>query len=760
MADSLNLPDMVGIKGCDETPMLAKELSWLSFNERVLQEAGNPQVPEIQRLRYLGIFSNNLDEYFRVRVADVSRIAAFAESSEEKEEAKDLLFQIQDNTRRLQSQFDKIYMNVLKALHKRRIYIITDQQFDKKQGEKAAQIFDQNILPELDPVLLGAGTPFPEIEDGMIYLAIKMHLNDGEVRYGVVEIPTDRLSRFVEIPQRSGCKGTRVFTVLEDIILHNLAKVFRGVIDVASAEGYVFKLTRDAELELGEGINQSLIDKVSQSLKKRQAGEPERFLYDSKMPKDLLDLLSKRLKFTKYDSMMPGGRYHNAKDFISFPSIGPAYLDLKTLPILPVPELQCTEGSLFDILRQKDILLYYPYHSFNTVINLLKTAAIDPAVKTIKICLYRAAKNSRIVDALLSARRNNKDVTVVVELQARFDEAANIDWAQQLTAGGVNVIFGVPGLKVHSKLLQIGRQEKGGIKYYTHIGTGNFNEKTAGIYTDFSLLTYNQEVGEDVRKTFDFIVYTYRRHRYDHILVSPLSNRIGLSRMITNETANAKAGLPAEIFFKCNNLVDQPVIKLLYQASQAGVRIRIICRGMMSLIPGVKGLSENIEAISIVDRYLEHPRVYVFHNRGQPKYYISSADLMTRNLDFRVEVTAPILDAEQQQRIQDVLDIQWCDNVKARLLDAKQSNKYREIKMNGNIRSQEVIHRYFAEGQLPTAVKQVRKRWAKLLEKEARQRQVVLRAEARATEKANKATEAAAPQNHKKLKKSAKAIKK
>ncbi|MBR9909589.1 MAG: polyphosphate kinase 1 [Gammaproteobacteria bacterium] len=710
------------------TPSFPKEISWLSFNERVMQEAGNPRVPEIQRLRYLGIFSNNLDEFYRVRVADVSRLAAFSAAPDEKEKYRELLLEIQTRSRELQAKFDQTYLDVLRALHKRKIYIITDRQFDERQRKVASEIFSQQILPELDPVLLDSAKNFPDVADGKIYLAIKMYDKDNNVRYGLVEVPSGRLDRFVEIPPKQGksTKHAKVFTVLEDVILNSLPDVFRGVIEVERAEGYVFKVTRDAELELGEGINQSLIDKVAQSVKKRQSGEPERFLYDSEMPQDMLDLLSKRLNLSKYDSLMPGGRYHNAKDFMSFPSIGPAYLDVKPLPPLPLPELSSFRGNLFDIIREQDLLLYYPYHSFNTVIDLLKTAAIDPAVQSIKICLYRAAKNSRIVDALLSAKRNNKKVTAVVELQARFDEAANIGWANQLTDGGVDVIFGVPGLKVHCKLIHITRIEKGRPKHYCHIGTGNFNEKTAGVYTDFSLLTYNQDVGEDVYKTFDFISYTYRRHSYNYLMVSPLSNRPGLTRLIRAEIHNANHGLPAEVFIKCNNLVDKKLIDLLYDASRAGVKVRIICRGMMSLVPGIKGVSDNIEAISIVDRFLEHPRVYSFYNNGEPKIYLSSADLMTRNLDFRVEVTAPVLDPKLKQRVKDVLDIQWCDNVKARTLDAEQTNQYRKFKVNAKVRSQETIYNYFQDGKLPASIKQARKRWEKQLVADAQKRRQAL----------------------------------
>ncbi|MFA7554313.1 MAG: polyphosphate kinase 1 [Spongiibacteraceae bacterium] len=700
-------------QGTADIPYMSKELSWLSFNERVLQEAQNPSVPVIQRLRYLGIFSNNLDEYFRVRVADVSRLAEFSSSTEEKEGHKDLLTQIQQATLKLQTQFEQTYLDVLKTLRKRKIYLVNEQKLDPVQDATVAHIFNTQVLPELDPIILEPSTPFPEITDGLIYLAFRLACTNGSERYGIVEIPTDRLPRFIQIPQREGSRGI-VFIVLENIIRHSLIKMFRGVYDIESAAAYTFKVTRDAELELGDGINQTLIDKISHSLKKRKLGDPERFVYDQAMPEDMLNVLTRRLNLDKYHSIMPGSRYHNAKDFMNFPSVGPAYLEFKPLETLQVEELAGFDGNIFDRIREQDILLNFPYHAFDPIIDLLKTAAIDPAVKTIHICLYRAAHNSRVVDALLSAKSNNKDVTAVVELQARFDEAANIDWARQLMEGGVKVIFGVPGLKVHNKLILIGRQE-GGLKYYTHIGTGNFNEKTSRSYTDFSLLSHHQDIGKDVANIFDFISYNYRRHDYKLLLVSPHTNRSGFEGLIKQEITNAEAGLPAAITLKCNNLVDPSIVSLLYRASAAGVRVRIICRGMLSLVAGVKGVSENIQAISIIDRFLEHSRVYIFHNAGEPKYYLSSADLMTRNLDFRVEASVPVLDPLLQQRIQDVIDIQWCDNVKSRKLDADQTNSYRRYKINGKIRSQEVIHQYFSTGVLPDAVKRARKRWKKEL---------------------------------------------
>lgn len=683
-----------------DLPHIPKELSWLSFNERVLQEAGDPKVPAIQRVRYLGIFSNNMDEFFRVRVADVRRLATFSTGAEQ-ERYKKLLGQIQQKVIEQQRRFDRTYLDVLAQLRRSRIYLINERQLDEHQADFVTQYFHRVIQQELEPVLLSDEHALPELTDASIYLAIKLE-TEQQVRFALLEVPTERLGRFVEIPARTNQRGI-VFIVLENIIRHSLPRVFHGVFPIDKAEAYTIKLTRDAELEMDEGITQSLLDKVSTSLKRRRKADPVRFVYDAEMPEDLLQYLTKRLNLGRYDSTIPGGRYHNSKDFMSFPQVGSNSLEFKPLTEIPVPELRQDE-NIFRCLRAQDVLLYYPYNSFNHVVKLLETAALDPAVKFIKISLYRVAKHSHIVDALVNSVRNHKKVTAVVELQARFDEEANIGLARRLTDGGANVIFGIPGLKVHSKLILIGRAEGNAIRYYSHIGTGNFNEKTAGIYTDFSLLTYDQEIGADVANVFDFIEFTYHRHRFKHLFVSPHSNRNNLMALINDEINNAKAGEPARITIKCNNLVDERLVSKLYEASQAGVKIRLIVRGMCALAPGIEGISENIEAISIVDRFLEHPRVFIFHNKGKPLYFISSADLMTRNLDFRVEVTCPIYDPKLQNRIETIINLQWQDNVKARILDIDQSNQFKTRRSNA-IRSQEAIHRYLQSGELPEGVK-------------------------------------------------------
>ncbi len=677
---------------------MPRELSWLSFNARVLQEAADESVPIIERLRYLGIFSNNSDEFFRVRVAEVRRLLSVS-SGPGKQQAKDLLTAIQKRVVELQREFDRIYQMLMEELAARKIYLINEQQLDPGQAQFVQNFFTGKVLPELEPILLQDNQAIPALNDESLYLAVDIRAGDG-YHYAVVEVPTDRLDRFVQIPRKKGKSG-KVFIALDNVIRACLPQIFRGVIPVDEANAYCFKFSRDAELELDTGILQSLLEKMAKSIKQRRKADAVRMVYDKTMPERLLTYITARFGFGKYDSLIAGGRYHNSKDFMGFPNVGPKYLEHKPLPPIRIPRLDA-QGSIFDAVQEKDIFLYYPYHPFDYVIDLLKTAALDPQVTDIKICLYRVARDSRVIDALVNAVNNGKRVLAVVELAARFDEAANISWAERLTENGINVIFGIPGLKVHSKLVLIERRESHGTRYYSHIGTGNFNEKTARVYTDFALITHDQNVGRDVFNVFDFLQYTYKRPEYRLLLVSPHTSRPGIMELIDQEIENARAGYHAAMTLKCNNLVDKELVIKLYEASQEGVEIKLIVRGMCSLLPGVKGISENIQAISIVDRFLEHPRAYVFYNRGSPRYLIGSADLMTRNLDYRVEVLCPIFDSDAQKMIQDVLDLQWHDNVKARVLDQDQSNQYvgREKKAT-RIRSQESIHRYLGTGKLP-----------------------------------------------------------
>lgn len=700
----------------DQDLFMPRELSWLSFNARVLQEAADTTVPVIERLRYLGIFSNNSDEFFRVRVAEVRRLISVS-SGENKQQSKDLLLAIQLRVVELQKEFDRIYREIVRALAAQKIYLINEEQLDERQAAFVQSYFNTTVLPELEPILLRDGQAIPALNDESIYLAVDIQ-SEGTTYSAVVGVPTDRLARFVEIPRKKGRGGT-VFIVLDNIMRLCLPQIFRGVFPIDSAQAYCFKFSRDAELAIDTGITQSLIDKMAVSLKQRRKADTVRMVYDADMPQRLLDYLCNRFGYGKYDSLIAGGRYHNSKDFMDFPNVGPRYLEFKPLPPIRIKRLDL-QPCIFDSIREKDIFLYYPYHPFDYAIDLLKTAALDPQVSKIKICLYRVARDSRVIDALVNAVQNGKQVLAVVELAARFDEQANINWAQRLTENGIDVIFGIPGLKVHSKLLLIERRDGNSSRFYSHIGTGNFNEKTARLYTDFTLITYDQNVGKDVHNVFEFLQYNYQRPNYRLLLVSPYSARSGLLELIEGEILNARAGYRAAMTLKCNNLVDKDLVLKLYEASQAGVEIRLIVRGMCSLLPGVKEISENIQAISIVDRYLEHTRAYVFYNRGEPRYLIGSADLMTRNLDYRVEVLCPIFDQDAQRIIQDTLDQQWHDNVRARLLDPAQSNRMVPSKKKATrIRSQESIHRYLASGKLPRYPKSRMKEPAKRRRKKA-----------------------------------------
>ena len=677
----------------EQITIMPKELSWLDFNGRVLQEAADESVPLIQRVRYLGIFSNNMDEYFRVQVADVRRLAVFS-SPAQRSPYIELLDQIRCRVLTLQSRFDEIYLNLLSQLRNDNIYLINEAQLDQAQGEFVRDYFTAHIESELAPVLLDERNDFPSVVEGSIHFAIKLDTTQG-VKYVLLEIPTHRLGRFILIPHPEG-KRRKVLIVIDNMIRYCLADIFKGVFQINSAAAYTIKFTRDAELELSSSISQSFVDKVSQSLKKRRKAALVRFVYDEAMPKDMLNMLSKKLGFGKYDSFIPGGRYHNSKDFMDFPNLGGKSLEFKAQTSVVMPELE-ENRNLFESLQEKDLLFFFPYHSFNYITQFIKASALDPAVKSIHICLYRVAEHSLIVHALLNAVKNQKEVTVVVELQARFDEQANIRWANRLMDEGVNVIFGVSGLKVHNKIIRVVRKEGNSNRTYSYIGTGNFNEKTAQLYSDFGLLTSNQEIGDDIAKVFDFIKYTYRHHEYKHLWVSPHSLRSKISRLIEQEIIHAHNGQDAQVFIKCNNLEDQAIIDKLYEAGRAGVKVRLMVRGVCCLLAGVPGMSDTIEVKSVVDRYLEHSRVYVFGQGELQKVFISSADLMTRNLDFRVEVACPIYDLSLRQKILHILELQWGDNTKARSLGEGDYNQVVKTPGGRKFRSQEQIHRYLSK---------------------------------------------------------------
>lgn len=670
-----------------------KELSWLSFNERVLQEAMDKTVPLIERVRFLGIFSSNQDEFFKVRVSDVKRRILINEVHGGDDEAKVLLRAIQQKVMALGEAFDNTYKELLIALARHNIFLVNENQLSDAIQKWLRVFFKEKVLRHIIPILLNKEVnPVKFLKDEYTYLAVEMKKNGQVIQYALVEVPTDDLPRFFQLPPE-GTRRKKQIIILDNVIRFCLDEIFKGFFDYDEIAAYAVKLTRDAEYGLSDQLDLSLLDKMSDGLKQRLTAMPVRFVYEREMPAAMISFLKLKLQISSYDAIMPGGRYHNFKDFIGFPNVGRDYLENPKLPALDCRDFDGFVNA-FDAITKQDILLYYPYHKFHHFTELVRQAAFDPAVSAIRINIYRVAKKSRIIHSLIDAANNGKKVTVVVELRARFDEAANIDWANILTDAGVKVVFGVPSLKIHSKLCLITRHENGEPVRYAHIGTGNFNEKTAKIYTDFSLLTRNPDITAEVEGVFEYIEYPYRRYKFNHLLVSPINSRRQLYRLIDNELSNAKAGQPSGIILKINNLVDKDLINRLYAAGQAGVPIQMIIRGMCALRPGVPGLSDNIKVISIIDRFLEHPRVMVFHNKGNPQLYISSADWMSRNIDGRIEVGTPIYDERLKQRIMDILELQLSDTCKARVIDADQKNEYVKRGNRRKIRSQVAIYDY------------------------------------------------------------------
>jgi polyphosphate kinase len=677
---------------------IPREISWLSFNERVLQEAQDKTVPLIERIKFLGIFSNNLDEFFRVRVATLKRMVDFKKKAKEAigESPSKILKQIHKIGIRQQAKFEETYKEIIKELSAHNIFIVNEKQLDEEQSVFVKKYFEETVLPTLVPIMIDTSPKFPYLKDKSIYLAVKLSgksKEDGSkgIKYSLIQIPTEVLSRFLVLPKK---EDKRYIILLDDVIRFSLKELF-SVFDFDKAEAYTIKLTRDTELDIDNDFSKSIAEKIEKSLKQRKKGKPVRLVYDSEIPADLLTYITKKIKMKKSGNMVPGGRYHNFKDFINFPKVG--VRELLYTPIKPLahPDLKNAK-SLFGVIRKKDVLLSYPYQSFNYIIDLLREAAIDPKVTSIKITLYRVAKNSNIISALTNAIKNGKSVTVVVELQARFDEEANIYWANQLKEEGANVIYGVPGLKVHSKLFLITRKEDKQYVDYAHIGTGNFNEDTATLYCDHSLLTADERITEEISKVFSFFNNNFKTGNYKHLIVSPFYMRKKFTKLINQEIANAELGKEAYIILKLNSIADRDVVKKLYQANEAGVKIKLVSRSSCSIIPGIKNQSENIDAISIVDRLLEHARVFIFCNDGDEKIYISSADWMYRNFDQRNETAVPIYDPRIKKELRTVVDLQLSDNTKARIIDKDQSNGYRGIKEHEKkVHAQEDIYNYF-----------------------------------------------------------------
>lgn len=673
----------------------AKELSWLSFNERVLQEAADESNPIVERMRFLGIYSSNMDEFFRVRVADVKRLIYLHLDSgdlEKTDQAKDLMSRIQDKVLKLTEAFDKVRPKVIAGLARYNIFLVAPADLDNYQSQWVDNYFKQKVLCHIAPIIIDKKVDLiSRLQDSVNYLLVALYREKKSLLYVTLEVPTANMSRFVVIPPEKSRKKKHII-LLDDIIKKCIDRVFRGFVEFDRIEAHSFKMTRDADYSLNDEIEESYVEKMSDSMKQRLVAEPVRLTYDSEMPAQRIEYLAKRLKISSYDSLLPGGAYRNFKDFISFPNVGRDYLENPNL--IPKENKTFREfDTVFDAIRHKDILLYYPYHSFLHFSEFVRQAAFDPKVKTISINLYRIAKKSRIINSLIDAVDNGKKVAVVVELRARFDEQANIEWSRTMTEAGISVLLGVQGLKIHSKLCSITREEDGELINYVHIGTGNFNESTAAIYTDFSFFTRQKDIAKEVSDVFDFIRHPFKRHKFKHLHISPLNARAKIQLLIRQEIENASEGKKAGITLKVNNLVDERLINELYKASQAGVQVRAIIRGMCSVVPGVKGLSENIKIISIVDRFLEHARVMVFENAGVAKVYISSADWMARNMDSRIEVGCPIYDAALAKKVIAILDLQLNDTVKARVVDQSQVNKYVKRGNKKKLRSQLEIYK-------------------------------------------------------------------
>ncbi len=674
--------------------IINRELSWLSFNERVLQEAEDKKhVPLIERIHFLGIFSNNLDEFFKVRVATIKRMIDIQEGKQRVEGEKPirLMNKIQKKVLKLQNRFETAFHNILGELEKHNIFIINEKELNPKQEIFVRKYFKEKIMPELSPIMLHNIAEFPYLKDKSIYLAIK--LNNGQKKdseYALIEIPTDSLPRFIEL---SSELDRKFIILLEDIIRFALEDVF-AIFEFDTCEGWTIKLTRDAELDMDNDVSQSFLEQISKGVMGRKTGQPVRFVFDNSIAKDLLDFIIKKIKLDEANNLIPGGRYHNFKDFMNFPDIGPKELTYeRTRPLWH--KLVEYNKSILAIMNQKDFMLHVPYQDFNVFIGLLQEASIDPKVREISLTIYRVADNSKVVNALMNACRNGKQVNVVIELQARFDEEANIYWSRKLEEVGANIFFGIPRLKVHAKLLNITRIENRHLVNYSCVSTGNFHEGTANVYSDLTLFTADPRITREVKKVFDFFANTYRNQSYRHLIVSPLYMRKKFYRLIDNEIQNAQKGNKSKIILKINNLVDKEFIYKLYQANNAGVDIVLIIRGICSLIPGIPGMSEHIKAISIVDKFLEHSRITIFHNNGNKLYYISSADWMGRNLDRRIEVACPLYDKEIQKEIEDMIKIQMRDNVKARIINEEQDNIYVTSEDPQEIRSQFQLYEYY-----------------------------------------------------------------
>lgn len=679
-------------KKIKEKNTVNRDISWMYFNKRILDEAANESIPLLERLTFLAIYSNNLDEFFQVRVATLRRMIEIEERVRiAKSDSKSILHTILKLNEKYSKEFETIFYILIAELEKENIHFRNEHTLNEEQVEFVDTFYKEVLMNSLFPILVSRMEDEPELNDKSIYLAVKITDLDGEKKkkrkeFALIEIPTAEFTRFLILP-KEGEKTCIMF--LDDVIRFCLPRIFASL-NYDSYEAYNIKFTRDAEMEFDNSAYQGVLEKVSKGVKSRKSGEPVRFVYDREIPKDLLRFIEKLLRIERKDAHIGGARYHNLKDFLSFPKVGRPDLKFEPQPPIPIHAFE-NAISIISLIRTKDQYLHYPYHSFDNYIQLLREAAISPEVKSIKISIYRLAKNSKVIKALICAAMNGKKVTAVVELLARFDESSNINWAKKMQAAGIKVIFGVDGLKVHSKLTLI-TARNGNIAC---ISTGNFHEGTATVYTDFTLLTAKKTIVDEVETVFDYIEHPYLNPVFNELIVAPIFMRKRIISLIKKEIDNARKGLPAYIFCKINHIVDEKIIEKLYDASIAGVTIKLLVRGNCSLVTGVPKLSENIQAYGIIDRYLEHSRIMIFANGGDEKYYIGSADWMGRNLDNRIEVYAPVYDADLKHQLKRVIEYGLKDNLKARIVDGSGKNVLQSIPDDKPFISQQELYRSY-----------------------------------------------------------------
>ncbi len=677
------------------TPYIHRDISWLSFNYRVLQEAKDPSVPLFERIKFIAIYSNNLNEFFRVRVASLRNLYRIGKKTKKELdfEPKAVLKQIMKIVEEHQIELEKILEEeLIPELRRNNIYLLRRLELNEEQQEFAQSYFNQYMLPYVQPVLLIKNKIRPFLNNGQLYMSVLMKDKEdplGDDWYAIVKIPSDHLPRFIQLPSKS---KRHDLILLDDIVRFSLSEMFPGY---QIEDTYSIKLTRDAELYIDDEFSGDLIAKIKASLTKRHVGPPSRFVYDRQMPDKLLNFLCETFNLEKRIDLIAEGHYHNNFDFFKFPDFGKKHLKYPPMPPLSYKPLEEAE-DFFEALSEEEHLLNYPYHSYESVVRFFEEAARDPQVTHIKLIQYRVARKSRIMEALKKAVKKGKQVFAFIEVKARFDEEANLSWGEDLQKAGINVRYSFPGLKVHAKVALIRRVENGKSKLYAYMSTGNFHEGTAKIYSDFGFFTTDPRITKENARLFAFLeTMKLPTHQFEHLLVGQFNLRSDLIAKVEREIAFAKKGKKAHILLKLNSLQDREMIELLYRASQAGVKIQLIIRGICSLVPGIPGISENIEAISIIDRFLEHARVFVFHNNGEEEIYFSSADWMARNLRHRIETTVPIYNKKFRKIIKDILQIQLADNVKARIIDAEHSNAYRGDSSDLPIRSQVETYYYF-----------------------------------------------------------------